>query len=418
MKTPLLVSIATIACAAVSIAAERDDTTQLQVFPKNLARHHLGTNAFKWDAEGKKFTPTQAAAAWLDDDVTTGWPFMPGKQYYLVAFPRPELLNNFSLSTGQSTGTISLYGSNTDAAPGASSWVPLLKDVPLDNVNQKLSRDFAKVAKFVLIETSVPESGPVYSINLFSHKPAVNYQVTRRERPIDSRAVFGGYGNETTSVNSAGLYANTTITQSGDSTDTATLQNAIDDNPATSITMPAGGNPTIIRYDQPRMVSRVALLGDTNAKGKIDIYMAGRETSLEGATPTMTMVLDGSSPRASVDFPATQASEVRMVWTPANGTDPLTVREINTFGDTTLSSYAVTATPGTSAAAVDRDPASGDVASNGSRNGGEGKETLDPKDSKDAKDLAPIAAGPMSAPFLPGALGFPPTFGVAFPRSN
>lgn len=417
MKTSLLVSIASIACASVSLAAEGEDSTQYQVYPKNFARQHLGTNLVQWDATKKMFTPTQAAAAWLDDDVTTGWPLMAEKQYYLVTLQHAELLTNFSLSTRQTAGTISLYGSDTAAAPGDKAWTPLLKDAPLETVNEKLSRDFSKTAKFVLIETSVADPGPVYSIYLYSHKPAVSYQVARRSTAINSREVFGPYENEATALNSAGLYAHSTIV-SEDSTDKVGLQQAIDDNPATAITVAPGGKPTVIRYDQPRMVSRVALLSDTNAKGKIDLYMAGRETPLDGA-PTMTMVLDGSSPRASVDFPATQASEVRMVWTPANGTDPLTVREINTFGDTTLSAYAVSATPGTSAASGEgetSDEGSGRTA----RNGRDGKDMVDSKDPKDAKNLAPILAPP-GGPYLPGALGFPPSFGAAFrtiPRSN
>ncbi len=98
MKTSLLVSIASIACAAVSLAAEKEDTTAYQIFPKNLARQHLGTNLVQWDAAKKVFTPTQAAAAWLDDDVTTGWPLMAEKQYYLITLQRAELLTNFARS--------------------------------------------------------------------------------------------------------------------------------------------------------------------------------------------------------------------------------------------------------------------------------------------------------------------------------
>ncbi|MCW2573742.1 MAG: hypothetical protein JWO88_3800 [Frankiales bacterium] len=412
MKTSLLVSIASIACAAASLAAEGEDSTQFQVYPKNLARQHLGTNLLQYNTTTHMFTPTQAAAAWLDDDVTTGWPLMAEKQYYLVTLQRAELLTNFSLSMRPSTGTISIYASNTAEAPGSKAWQPLLKDAPLDTVNQKLSRDFSKVAKFVLIETEVPDPGPVYSIYLYSHKPAVSYNVQRRERAINSRDVFGPYVNEATSLNSAGLYAHSIVAQSGTSTDAVSLQRAIDDNPETSIAIsPSLDKPTIIRYDQPRMVSRVALLGDPGAKGKIDLYLTGLETSLQGATPTMTMVLDGTTPRTSVDFPATQASEVRLVWTPTNGTDRLTVREINTFGDTTLSSYAVNATAGTPAAVADND-------GTGS-NGRSGKDSVDGKDAKDNK-AEPVAMGP-SNPYLPGALGFPPTFGTAFrtiPRSN
>src|SRR3954470_23609074 len=107
MKTTLLVSIASLALAAASVAAETDDTTALQVYPKNLARQHLGTNLLQYNSTTHMYTPTQAAAAWLDDDVTTGWPLMAEKQYYLVTLTQPELLTNFALSTRPSSGTIS-----------------------------------------------------------------------------------------------------------------------------------------------------------------------------------------------------------------------------------------------------------------------------------------------------------------------
>jgi hypothetical protein len=414
MKTSLLVSIASLACVAVSVAAEVPDTAQYQVYPKNLARQHMGTNLLQFNQTTKMFTPTQAAAAWLDDDVTTGWPLMAEKQYYLVTLQQAQQITNFSLSTRQSSGTVSLYASDTAAAPGSKSWVPLIQDAPLDTVNQKLSKPFSKVAKFVLLETQVPDPGPVYSVNLYSEKPAVDYKVSRRERAINSRDVFGPYVNEATSFNSASLYAGSSIMRSGDTTDTVSLQRAIDDNPETSIALAAAAQPTVIRYQEPRMVSRVALLSETGAKGKLDLYMAAADASIEGATPTMTMVLDGSSPRASVDFPATQANEVQLVWTPTNGTDPLVIREIGTFGDTTLSSYAVNPSSGAAATLAENDAVVSDEGTSESS----GKETVDPKDPKAMAE--PVALGP-SQPYLPGALGFPPTFGAAFreiPVSN
>ncbi len=406
MKTTLLVLTASVACATLALAAEADPSAQFQAYPKNLARQHLGTNLMQFNQTTHMFTPTQAAAAWLDDDITTGWPLMAEKQYYLLSLAKPELITNFALSAKAASGTISLYGSETAAAPGAPSWTPLLKDASIEAMNQKLSRDFSKVAKYVLIETSVSNPGPVYSIYLYSHKPAVSYEVTKRPQAIEPKSVFGPYVNEATAFNASALYAHATVTQSGGASDPAGWQKAIDDNPETSITVPAKSEPTTIRYDRARSISRVALLTDPGTKGKVDLFLGESGASLDSAPPTMTMVLDGSTPRVSVDFPATSASELRMRWTPANGTDALTLREVNSFGDTTLSSYAVNATSGTPAAVADRE-----TVNRSERGSSDGKDTVDAKDPKDAKNLPAVAAGP-NGPYLPGALGFPPNTSV------
>jgi len=414
MKTKLLVSFASVACAAVSFAVETDDTAQFQAYPKNLARQHLGANLLQFNTATNQFGPTQAAAAWLDDDVTTGWPLLAGKQYHLVSLAHPELVTNFSLSTRPATGTVSLYGSDVAAAPGASSWTSLLKDVPIYSLNQKLSRDFSHVAKYVLIETNVTNPGPIYSLYLYSHKPAVSYEVKQRDQAIQPRSVFGPYVNEATAFNVAGLYAHSQVTQGGEGNDVVALQRAIDDNPETAITLAPGDKFMTVRYNKPHTITRVAVLTDPGAQGKLDLYMVDRETAADSVPPTMSLVLDGTNPRASVDFPASPASEMRFKWTPTNGTDALTVREINAFGETNLSNYAVTATPGTPAAATDQQIA---YERKTRKHSADGKEVVDAKDAKDAKNLEGIGEGPAAAsPFLPGALGFPPNINSRLPR--
>lgn len=406
MKTTLLVSLVSVACTSLALAAEADPSAQFQGFPKNLARQHLGTNLLQFNPATHMFTPTQAAAAWLDDDITTGWPLMAEKQFYLLSLAKPELITNFSLSTKAAGGTLSLYASDTAAAPGAASWTPLLKDTPIETINQKLSRDFSKVAKYLLIETSVANPAPVYSLYLYSHKPAVSYEVAKRAQAIEPKAVFGPYVNEATAFNASGLYAHAYVSQAAGTAD-SDLQKAIDDNPETSITVAAKSQPMTIHYDRARSISRVALLTDPGTKGKVDLFLGDSGSSIDSAPPTMTMVLDGSTPRMSVDFPATSASELKMRWTPANGTDALTLREINSFGDTTLSSYAVNATAGTPAAVADRET----TVTRAERRGTDGKDAVDGKDAKDAKQPA-IAAFDGNGPYLPGALGFPPNTSV------
>jgi len=277
-----------------------------------------------------------------------------------------------------------------------------------------MSRDFSRVAKYILIETDITTPGPLYSLYLYSHKPAVSYDLKKRDQAVQPKAVFGPYVNDATAVNVASLYAHSTVTQSGESADPVSLQRAIDDNPETAVTIAPGDKLTTIRYREPHTVSRVALLSDAGAQGKLDLFLTDGDSPADAAPPTISLVLDGSNPRTSVDFPASSASEMRMRWTPANGTDPLTVREINAFGETKLTSYAVNATAGTPAAVEDRQL----VADRSTRSKSDGKETRDAKDSKDAKNLEEIAAGPGAAggPFLPGSLGFPPNINSRLPR--
>src|SRR5216110_2213078 len=108
MKKTLLASFVS-AAAAGSLLAADFDPAQLQAFPKNLARQHLGANLFQYSPTTQAYAPTQASAAWLDDDITTGWPMVGGQQYYLMAFPEAELMTNFAVSAKPATGSISLY---------------------------------------------------------------------------------------------------------------------------------------------------------------------------------------------------------------------------------------------------------------------------------------------------------------------
>ena len=68
-KTQTLVLLIAAVCSTLASAAENNPATkQLQVYPKNLARQHLGANLFVFNAKNQAYVPTEAAAAWLDDD--------------------------------------------------------------------------------------------------------------------------------------------------------------------------------------------------------------------------------------------------------------------------------------------------------------------------------------------------------------
>ena len=439
-KSQTLVMLIAAICSTLASAAENDPATkQLQVYPKNLARQHLGANLFVFNAKNQAYVPTEAAAAWLDDDATTGWPALPGKQHYLLALPEPEFISNFSMSTQPSAGTVTLYAGDEPAIPGAKSWSPLTGPVAIDSVNEKkLASPFSRLTKYVLIETNIGDPRPIFSLNLYGDKPASAYTLHKRAQPIDSHAIFGQYVNQKTAFNLNGIYAQGRVTYANSPDGFLSWQKGIDDNPESSVTIASSTQESgaVVQYGGPQTISRIALLTDSTAKGTLDFFLVNdappavaeapaddagavkasnttptsapettlsKAVSLEGKTPTISLVLDGSNPRAAVDFPGVEASAMLVRWTPANGTDSIAIRELGSFGNLTLNDYEVGGNP---AMVAER----GTVGTG--RGGKDAKDAIaeGPRDPKDPKGLDPVALGPAGSPYLPGALGFPPNF--------
>lgn len=425
MKTSLTVSLVTAVCATLAIAADGDPATnQLQVFPKNLARQHLGANLFVFNPTNQTFVPTEAAAAWLDDDITTGWPVLAGQQSYLIALPEPELVSNFSVSSRPGAGTISLYAGDEPAAPGAKSWTPLAQNVAFDSINEKkLTKPFSRFAKYILIQTDMADPGPLFSLYLYGERPAVDYNLRKREAAIDARAIFGQYVNDKTSFNLNGLYAQSRIASANSPDGFLPWQKGLDDNAESGLTLSGSTTESgaVVAYSGKQSVSRIAVLTAGAPKGKIEFFaindapeaapaesavapasipspaaapLIAQPVSLEGRTPVSSIVFDGSKARASEDFPAVDASRLVIRWTPTNASDTLTIRELNSFGALSLNDYEVGLKPEV-------------VAGFSGRDGKEGKDAkaiaegpMDPQD--------PIAAGPPGSPYGIGSLGFSP----------
>ena len=405
MKTTTIVSLATVLCSSIAFAAEADPAKkQMQSYPKNLARQHVGSNLFLFNPTSQTFVQTEAAAAWLDDDVSTGWPVMAGQQHYLLSLAEPELLTNFSISARPATGTVTIYAGDEPAPPSAKSWTVISRDVPLESINdKKLAKSFNKLAKYVLIETNIADPGPVFSLYVYGEKPAVDFDLRQRDQPIDPRGIFGKYLNNQTTFNVDGLYANARVDYANTPEGLVGWQKAIDDNPESSLkllpsTTEAGA---VIKYDQTKTISRIALQTDA-AKGKLDFYAlpeialgeSQKPVAIENMTPTVSIVLDGSNPRSSIDFPPVQAAGLAVRWSPVSPTDALTVREVNSFSTMTLADHEVSLNPEA-------------IAEFGPDRG------MDPsKDGKtfaDNKDPKEVALGPVArSPYLPGSLGFPP----------
>jgi hypothetical protein len=409
MKTTSFALLASVVCATIAVAVDNDPAArQYQVYPKNLARQHVGSNLFVFNTTSQTYLPTEASAAWLDDDVTTGWPVLAGKQHYLLALAEPELVSNFSVSSRPADGTISIFAGDEPAAPGAASWAPLAQSVPFNSVNErKLDKPFTRFAKYILIETDLANPGPLYSLYVYGEKPATIYTTREREQPIDARAIFGQYVNNQTTFNSNGLYGNSTITYANSPDGSTAWQKAIDDNPESAVALAGSTSEpsAVISYGAPQSLSRVSVLTDGTSKGKLDFFAINNPSeatvppSLEGQTPIASLVLDGSTTRSSLDFPSVNATKLAVRWSPVVPNETLSLRELGSYGSASLDNYEV----GMKNEAIAAYDASGADA-------GYFADGKDMKDPKDPKDPAEVAAGPPGGPYLPGALGFPPNF--------
>jgi hypothetical protein len=440
MKTKSLLALGIlIFSGSVAFSASNNDETaskQLEIYPKNLARQHVGTNLFVFNPTNQNYVPTEASAAWLDDDVATGWPPLPGKNYYLVSLSQPQLLTNFSLSTkAGSSGMVTISAGDEPAPPTAKSWTVLAKDLSIDAINnKKLTKPFSRFAKYLLIETNIADPNPWYSIYLYSEKPSTGYHIAKRAAPIDTKSIFGPFVNNQTVFNLSSLYANSTVVYSNMDASATDLQKSIDDNPESSITIAPSKDQSglVIRYGEPREIQRLSIMTDPSAKGRLDFYLVNNPTdaqpvpapapvtsnaqgsqylkvvntepaqpapaqttggpiAVDKLTPTATLVLDGSTGRGSIDFPPVLASNMIVRWTPETAGQNLAINEINSFGDLSLNDYEL----------VSDLPAVGEQTPDVSK---------DEKDSKDTKD-SPAPVGellPGKDPFDPAPLGFPP----------
>jgi hypothetical protein len=405
----------------------------LQIYPKNLARQNVGTNLFTFSASDQTYKPTEAAAAWLDDDVVTGWPPAPGKSFYLLSLSEAQLVTNFAISTkAGSNGTVSIYASDDLAPPTAKTWTPLVKDLNIEAINNKMmAKPFSRFTKYLLIETNIADPNPWYSIYVYGQTPATAFHIEKRAKSIDTTPIFGQFVNNQTMFNLSSLYANATVIYSNSTSDPVEMQKVIDDNPESSVTIAPTKNESgmIIRYGETHQIQRISVMADPGAKGRLDFFLvanlpgslqssakpAGNSdaqfmkvanttpaadpaptsaapsgpVTLDNLTPNATLVLDGTTGRGSIDFPAVAAGYMIVRWTPETAGQSVAISEINSFSDLSLGDYEL----------VSDMPTVADGAPDVSKEG-------DFKDKGGPEPITELLPG--KDPFLPGGLGFPP----------
>ncbi len=339
------------------------------------------------------------------------------------------MLTNFELSTKIPSGTITIYTGDADAAPGDKSWTQVAKDVPVESINNhKLAHRINKFAKYVLIETNIADSSPIYSINIFGERQASAMSIVKRAEPANTKQLLGDFVNNQTAFNMAGIYAKGAVTFANSGGSDATWQRAIDDDPETLLNVKpsTAESGLVLRFDGAQPFTRLSLLTNAKTRGKVDIFLLSEApqnatpVSIEGVAPSVTLSFDGSSQRAFADFAETKATALAIRWAPESGDAALSIRELNIFADLALAEHEVTGASAVIAQGL------GDKEGTSEKTASAGRSTSDGKSISDGKaaiamgpgrggnfkdtSVPPIAAGPGG--FTPGSLGFPPILGI------
>ena len=424
MNTPILVTVIATACSTLAFAAppEKSGGTAAQGYLKNIARQHYTTSLSLFAASAQRYVSTEAAAAWLDDDIATGWPALAGKQNYLLQFAEPQLISNFELSTKTASGTVSLYSGDRDAAPGDKAWTLIAKDVPVESINnQKLAKRINKFAKYLLIETNIAEPSPIYSLNVFGERSAASTAIVSRPQPVDVKPLLGDFVNNQTAFNMAGIYAKASVTFANTGGSANSWQRAIDDDPETllSIKPSTGESGLVVRFDGAQPFTRLSLLTNPKARGKVDIFLLSEApenatpVSIEGIAPSVTLTFDGTSQRSSADFAETKASALALRWTPESGEATFAIRELNIFADLALGDHEVSGAPTALGQGPSDDNVTKSLADGKSLGDGKAPIAMGPGRGRDYKGLSePPAVGAGPGGYTPGGLGFPPNLGI------
>jgi hypothetical protein len=420
MKKTVLATVIVTACSTLAFAAppEKSAGSASQGYLKNIARQHYTTTLSLYDATKQQYVATEAAAAWLDDDIATGWPALAGKQHYLLQFAEPQLITNFELSTKTPSGTVSLYSGDRDAAPGDKAWTLIAKDVPVESINNhKLGQHINKFAKFLLVETNIATPSPIYSLNVFGERSAASTSIVTRPQPVDVKPLLGDFVNNQTAFNMAGIYAKAAVTFANSGGSEASWQRAIDDDPETLLNVKpsTAESGLVVRFDGTQPFTRLSLLTNPNARGKVEIFLLSEApekstpVSISGITPSVTLTFDGNNQRASADFAETKASALALRWTPESGEAPFAIRELNIFADLALSDHEVAGAPAMLAAG----PTEKSASDSKSLSDGKSPIAMGPRgsDYKGLSDPPAVGSGPGGTGYTPGGLGFPPNLG-------
>lgn len=411
-----------LAFAAPSASAAGDEA--LASYPKNLARLHLGASLYRYDPGSGTYQPADVASSWMDDDETTGQATKTGRQHYLLVLSQPFLVRNFTLSSDGSRGTVTVYAGDERATPESSTWTPVLSEVPISELNEQTpTGSLNRYGRYLLIETNLDQTGPLWSLYVFGREPATDFNLERRPMPVDSSSVFGQKVRQNTIIDVANIYSDARIVHMANGGAEADWHAMIDESPETFWIVNGAEDQATPAFavelaDQTMPIRRISVMADAGP-GVMEFFLIGdpatnsadttipvatssprpdfRSLDLDGMVPVCTLGFDGVSDREAIDIASAEGRYLLGRWRPTVGGENIKIRQLDVFGDPDFDNFQVVAAP---APIAEMDNAADKVVYDPGKN----YKTL----------LDPIAEGPAEiAQFSP--TGAPPIFSSPVP---
>jgi len=244
------------------------------IYPKNLARQHLGTSLsvgynLPGSAPGGPANESdEVTLALLSDDATINC-FVPvGRHAYIISMTSIQTVNRFSFLNNSAAGSVSIAVSNTLWPQDSPKWQQAQQPKEFAGPGV-VSRDLGfREAKYVKVDFDIRQSGHIASFGLFGSSTTDLYRMRKKSRitpgAIPMFVPPAQSSRDSLNCDLAALYAKSRVAYVSSAAKQQDVNLMVDDMPDTGYAFePGDANPTMIldlrrQYDLRRAVFQVA----------------------------------------------------------------------------------------------------------------------------------------------------------------
>jgi hypothetical protein len=347
-----------LAVSAISAANPPESTEETNV-AKNLAQMNCGAQ-IECTMPNGRLAAIASRTSWnanptalIMDDDTISCPLQNGDTTFVIALPKPALLDRFTFvnENAAAHGELKIAVSNYRLPANSQKWTEVEGVIPFARKRLFNLSMLGVEAKYVRLSFHVEKEGRIAALGLYGQESLKKFS-EQQGRVTQVKNFAPAFKLEdAVNFNFANLYAQAHIVFVSSGSPFA-AQRMIDDDTVTSFHFAhTDPNPTvIIELADQELLHRVSALYKMQA-GQLDVYLIDKlrdnPGDLSGLTPIAT-IKDPGNGKAAVNFNPHGARYVALRWTPdvtKYRNDNFELAEINAFGDVPLSILHTTEAP-------------------------------------------------------------------------
>jgi hypothetical protein len=339
-----------LAVSAISAANPSESTEETNV-AKNLAQMNCGAQ-IECTMPNGRLAAIASRTSWEEnptalimDDDTISCPLQNGETTFVIALPKPALLDRFTFvnENAAAHGDLKIAVSNYRLPANSQKWTEVEGVIPFARKRLFNLSMLGVEAKYVRLSFHVEKEGRIAALGLYGQQSLKKFSEEQGRVTQVKNFAPAFKLEDVVNFNFANLYAQAHIVFVSSGSPFA-AQRMIDDDTVTSFHFAhTDPNPTvIIELADQELLHRVSALYKMQA-GQLEVYLVDKLRNdpgdLSGLRPIAT-VKDPGNGKAAVNFNPHGARYVALRWTPdatQNRRDNFELAEINAFGDVPLS---------------------------------------------------------------------------------